>query len=755
MANRTVRGGEGSAAPSETGAATKTRRKVPSPGENVSDDDDAAVGSARTLAYLRRLYECASFLSRPPNSSSSAAYDDDDEDGIVPAEDGESLADAIARRLLEACDPSLIGLDVPDEMSESPDEPARRFFENDDDDVGDDGDGDGEGDEDEDEDETGSDEEMGESSDGDGDGAGDDDDDATAPNLARRRKPVPRVRRRSDALRLVLRSMSPVALDVGARAASAVVRSRDVDDDDDGDGDDSAVTSARAFVLFSAWLPISPQLTPVVSDLFGWDRMGCPFDAVVVVVAIPPGGGGGAAGGASDADAEESAAERAIKRRRPRGRSLAAEDERGGDGDGDDNGAGGRARQVVAEAAYSLCRHYDGRGENETLRQFAWGWGGLFRLLETDADGDGERGPYTPESLTDWFERRSEEEGPRRENWSGLAPIPGVTPSDLRLALSSHRGYHPWPYNPTHASRWNAGRAVGHFLGLPPSGRADLCDRLGVREERVPWSFHPWLIEEEEEGAQGRMWRGMAALWRLGEADDDADRSAGGTVEEIPLPTARDVRSALSVPRAMVHLGDGVLLPRRGSVLPPSRSSTSRSTRRERSDSIAGDDEDPNAHPRQPARRNLLLTPTTRQNLVLLGAALCTDPYPPPILVCGSRGSGKSSLVRELARYCSSVDADEDGGHGSHGAEGSPLSLPLLELHVDDDTDSRTLLGTYASTDVPGEFTWRPGALTVAARSGRWVLLEDADSCPVEVQAALVRLLEDRILPLASCGGGG
>ncbi|EEC43465.1 predicted protein, partial [Phaeodactylum tricornutum CCAP 1055/1] len=74
----------------------------------------------------------------------------------------------------------------------------------------------------------------------------------------------------------------------------------------------------------------------------------------------------------------------------------------------------------------------------------------------------------------------------------------------------------------------------------------------------------------------------------------------------------------------------------------------------------------------------------------------------------------------------------------------------LLEIHVDEETDTKTLVGSYTTTDVPGEFEWRPGALTRAIRSGKWVLLEDLDSIPIEIQASLVQLLKSRLLPLGN-----
>ncbi len=67
-----------------------------------------------------------------------------------------------------------------------------------------------------------------------------------------------------------------------------------------------------------------------------------------------------------------------------------------------------------------------------------------------------------------------------------------------------------------------------------------------------------------------------------------------------------------------------------------------------------------------------------------LAIALCTDyPHPLPVLVCGPPGTGKSSLVHELARLRSSVASEV-----SDGSEGRPSPEDkLLELHVDEETD--------------------------------------------------------------------
>lgn len=135
---------------------------------------------------------------------------------------------------------------------------------------------------------------------------------------------------------------------------------------------------------------------------------------------------------------------------------------------------------------------------------------------------------------------------------------------------------------------------------------------------------------------------------------------------------------------------------------------------------------------------SLVLTPTTERNLQKLGFALCIDPSP-PILVCGPRGSGKSALVRELSQRMCYMEG------GTNTCSNSISNL--LELHLDDETDSKTLLGSMVATETPGEFVWKPGSLTIAVEQGRWVLLEDVDKAPSELLAALKPLFEDRILP--------
>lgn len=122
-------------------------------------------------------------------------------------------------------------------------------------------------------------------------------------------------------------------------------------------------------------------------------------------------------------------------------------------------------------------------------------------------------------------------------------------------------------------------------------------------------------------------------------------------------------------------------------------------------------------------------TPTASANLRQLALAMCQRL---PVLLEGPAGCGKSALLRQLTRLTGNAD--------------------MVEIHLDDQIDSKTLLGSYVCADVPGEFVWQPGALTRAVRDGQWVVIEDVDRAPFEVMSALVPLLESQQLPLPGRG---
>jgi midasin len=96
------------------------------------------------------------------------------------------------------------------------------------------------------------------------------------------------------------------------------------------------------------------------------------------------------------------------------------------------------------------------------------------------------------------------------------------------------------------------------------------------------------------------------------------------------------------------------------------------------------------------------------------------------VLLEGPAGCGKSAVLEEVAHITGNGD--------------------FVTLHLDAQTDSKSLLGAYVCGAAPGEFKWQPGALTQAVTRGVWVLIEDIDLAPFEVLSALVPLLEKRKL---------
>ncbi|XP_031091675.1 midasin [Ipomoea triloba] len=92
-----------------------------------------------------------------------------------------------------------------------------------------------------------------------------------------------------------------------------------------------------------------------------------------------------------------------------------------------------------------------------------------------------------------------------------------------------------------------------------------------------------------------------------------------------------------------------------------------------------------------------------------------------PVLLYGPAGAGKTALVARLAQE-----------YGSQ----------VLSIHMDEQIDGRTLVGSYVCADQPGEFRWQPGSLTQAVSNGLWVVIEDVDKAPPDVRSVLLPLLE-------------
>lgn len=102
-----------------------------------------------------------------------------------------------------------------------------------------------------------------------------------------------------------------------------------------------------------------------------------------------------------------------------------------------------------------------------------------------------------------------------------------------------------------------------------------------------------------------------------------------------------------------------------------------------------------------------------------------------PVILQGS--VGKSHAIRSIATSLQ-------------------MSERIIELHLDSQTDSKSLFGAFVCSDVPGEFVWRPGVVTDAALTGKWIVLENVDKIPLDLIASLTSLLKDRKLYLVPMG---
>uniref|UniRef100_A0A0G4HWH0 Midasin n=1 Tax=Chromera velia CCMP2878 TaxID=1169474 RepID=A0A0G4HWH0_9ALVE len=154
--------------------------------------------------------------------------------------------------------------------------------------------------------------------------------------------------------------------------------------------------------------------------------------------------------------------------------------------------------------------------------------------------------------------------------------------------------------------------------------------------------------------------------------------------------------------------------------LVPSAASTARSGERvpegEGGDGMSGD--------------VFVATPTAVEVLHHLMAAVCGGSGGSavrPILLTGPAGTGKSLLVRRCASLL-----------------GVP---PPLCLFVDDQTDSRSLIGSFVFGEAAGEFVWRPGVLAKAMAEGQWLVIEQIDKIPPEILATVLPLVDGRSIP--------
>ncbi|GLA60542.1 hypothetical protein AtubIFM54640_001021 [Aspergillus tubingensis] len=129
-----------------------------------------------------------------------------------------------------------------------------------------------------------------------------------------------------------------------------------------------------------------------------------------------------------------------------------------------------------------------------------------------------------------------------------------------------------------------------------------------------------------------------------------------------------------------------------------------------------------------PPPSSIVRTPTAVGNLRKIAAALIA---PEPLLLTGLPNSGKTTLINDVAATMGQSES-------------------MVTLHLNEQTDAKSLLGMYSTSPATGSFSWQPGVLTKAAREGRWILIEDLDRAPSEVIGLILPIIERGELTIAS-----
>ena len=708
------------------------------------DNNNSNSKKNMTSPYLHRMiYYTQSLLVNVPQGGNTTDTDFDDTTKEGGA-DGEELMNILARSLLQCCDPYNLrsSLPIPTTFLEEENDDDCNMVMDDDDNSDDEDDDDEEEEEEED----------------------------NLPyyiNPKKVRSGKPRPPTRVDVLRSILRCLAPVALDLSVRIACHVLQQSSSSlSSSSGSSASSKVVGLgkkerlQSYVLFGYWIGIAPQLAHIVSDLFGeFHKFGSYDDDDSCPLVLLPFVANKLQNIGSTAESTVTAATDSSTN------TLTTEEEEDAE-----------AAVVACESTYELLTLYcNKRYEHDYVRKW-WDWDSVLFVLihghghghadSQDNDGDG-----------DVVMTSTENESTNESDLTSSTNLIGGYSSDTNAPYCTSPTSH-WKHA-TYQMKWYISRAIGSILALRPLPLTNFLKANNIYENEVPFVRHPWSIHCTDALWEYHLMKrlGRVVLLKLNGAERNDVRITFGhdenaafryeedekktsdltttttTVEEtndekkmgkitnkddkytFQLPSIEeDVRKSIPLHPTLIHAGRGILLPRRGSVASYHQWCQS---------SLHHDDnpDESEAGMHSSSRSSssssccFIPTKTTMTNMSLLGIAMSSDPHPPPILVCGPSGSGKSSVVREMARLCSSfeIDSQED---------------ELLELHVDEETDSKTLLGSFVATDIPGEFVWMAGPLTLAARQGRWVLIEDVDRCPEEIQAALIRLLEERILPL-------
>ena len=290
-------------------------------------------------------------------------------------------------------------------------------------------------------------------------------------------------------------------------------------------------------------------------------------------------------------------------------------------------------------------------------------------------------------------------------------------------------------------ARWTIAMALEHAMGVSRATCASLRQRQAPDAETRHAFAEAWdeadaeiqlekaaaYLDPEGVGGERRATTNDAPMREEEEDDDDDDDEYEEHSERSEHPDGSIARKASSLwldrplpgetlPAAPGHARvGGVELRARGFATSPRDEATLLRT--------LDDPSRKSARGSTRGNHSFVQVPSARRNLRALALALCQGR---PVLLEGPAGCGKSAALEAAAEATGNAD--------------------FVTLHLDAQTDSKSLLGAYVVGAAPGEFRWRPGALTRAVEAGRWVVIEDVDQAPHEVLAALAPLLEERRL---------
>ncbi|TNJ30464.1 Midasin [Giardia muris] len=118
-------------------------------------------------------------------------------------------------------------------------------------------------------------------------------------------------------------------------------------------------------------------------------------------------------------------------------------------------------------------------------------------------------------------------------------------------------------------------------------------------------------------------------------------------------------------------------------------------------------------------KADYVLTETTSGYLLMLTRAVAASL---PVLLEGSTSSGKTSLIRYLARI---------------------LGYKVVRINNHEHTDLAEYFGNFQPDPKTGQLSFQDGPLVTALRTGAWIILDELNMAPSEVLEALNRLLDD------------